>query len=211
MQTEIKLWKENNIDKCVMEFTCGGDSMGEVDFTLYDKDDNVVECDELINYFDSEVYREVEFYEVSDGHYMGEFGKVEITLEEDDEDENGGIFVYDKQAYGEWEETFTTEHYVEVNEKEKEVLSKLSNFNNSPWDNEININYKDDCMLSDEEEVLLNELLERIKDEAEEVEVDGKGDEQDEGRSFESDIEYENGKLLVNVSSRFYYTEESYD
>jgi hypothetical protein len=54
-------------------------------------------------------------------------------------------------------------------------------------------------------------MLERVRDEAEETEIDGKGEEQDEGRSFESDIEFEDGKLLVNVSSRFYYTEESYD
>lgn len=212
MQTEIKLWKELNISRCVMEFSCGGDSMNETDFTLYDKDDKVVICDELTDYFEDNVYKEVEFYEVSDGHYMGEFGQVEITLEEDDEDENGGIFVYDKQAQGEWEETFTTELYVEVSEKEKEVLGKLSNFNNSPWVRDTNINYKDDCIITEEEEVTLNTLLERITNEAEEVEIDGKGEEQDSSdRSFESDIEFEDGKLLVNVSSRFYYTEESYD
>ena len=212
MQTEIKLWKELNISRCVMEFSCGGDSMNETDFTLYDKNDEVVMCDELTDYFEDNVYKEVEFYEVSDGHYMGEFGQVEITLEEDDEDENGGIFVYDKQAQGEWEETFTSELYVEVSEKEKEVLGKLSNFNNSPWDRDVNINYKDDCIITEEEEVTLNTLLEKITNEAEEVEIDGKGEEQDSSdRSFESDIQFEDGKLLVNVSSRFYYTEESYD
>lgn len=212
MQTEIKLWKELNISRCVMEFSCGGDSMNETDFTLYDKDDKVVMCDELTDYFEDNVYKEVEFYEVSDGHYMGEFGQVEITLEEDDEDENGGIFVYDKQAQGEWEETFVGELYMEVSEKEKEVLGKLSNFNSSPWDRDVNINYKDDCIITEEEEVTLNTLLERITNEAEEVEIDGKGEEQDSSdRSFESDIEFEDGKLLVNVSGRFYYTEESYD
>jgi hypothetical protein len=211
MKTEIKLWKENNIERCVMEFSCGGDSMNETDFTLYDKSGEEVICDELTDYFEDNVYKEVDFYEVSDGHYMGEFGQVEITLEEDEEDEDGGIFVYDKQAKGEWEESFTSELYFEVSEKEKEVLNKLSNFNNSPWDRDMNINYKDDCIITEEEEVTLNTLLERVRDEAEETEIDGKGEEQDEGRSFESDIEFEDGKLLVNVSSRFYYTEESYD
>jgi hypothetical protein len=211
MQTEIKLWKENNIDRCVMEFSCGGDSMNETDFTLYDKDDNAVECTELTDYFESVVYDEVDFYEVSDGHYMGEFGQVEITLEEDDEDENGGIFLYDKQAKGEWEESFTGELYVEVSEKEKEVLDKLSNFNSSPWDSDMNINYKDDCIILEEEEETLNTLLERIKNLSDEFEIDGKGEEQDEARSFECEIEFDEGKLLVIVSSRFYYTDESYD
>ncbi len=211
MQTEIKLWKENNIDRCVMEFSCGGDSFNETDFTLYDKDDNAVECAELTDYFESVVYDEVDFYEVSDGHYMGEFGQVEITLEEDDEDENGGIFLYDKQAKGEWEESFTGELYVEVSEKEKEVLDKLSNFNSSPWDSDVNINYKDDCIILEEEEETLNTLLERIKNLSDEFEIDGKGEEQDEGRSFECEIEFDEGKLLVIISSRFYYTDESYD
>lgn len=211
MKTEIKLWKENNIERCVMEFSCGGDSMNETDFTLYDKSGEVVICDELTDYFEDNVYKEVDFYEVSDGHYMGEFGQVEITLEEDDEDEDGGIFVYDKQAQGEWEESFTSELYIEVSEKEKEVLNKLSNFNSSPWDRDININYKDDCIITEEEEVTLNTLLERVKDKSEETEIDGKGEEQDDDRTFESDIEFEDDKLLVNVSARFYYTEDSYD
>jgi hypothetical protein len=211
MKTEIKLWKENNIERCVMEFSCGGDSMNETELTLYDKSGEEVICNELTDYFEDNVYKEVEFYEVSDGHYMGEFGQVEITLEEDDEDENGGIFVYDKQAKGEWEESFTGELYVEVSEKEREVLNKLSNFNSSPWDREVNINYKDDCIVLEEEEETLNTLLERIGTLSDDFEIDGKGEEQDEGRSFECDIEFDEGKLLVNVSSRFYYTDESYD
>jgi len=76
MKTEIKLWKENNIERCVMEFSCGGDSMNETDFTLYDKSGEEVICDELTDYFEDIVYKEVDFYEVSDGHYMGEFGQV---------------------------------------------------------------------------------------------------------------------------------------
>lgn len=207
MQTEIKLWKENNIDKCVMVFSCGGDSMNETDFKLYDKDNNVVECTELTDYFEDKVYKEVEFYDASDGHYMGEFGQVDITLE-DNEDEDGEIFVYDKQAKSEWEESFTGNLCVEVSEKEKQVLNKLSNFNGSPWDRDVNINYKDDCIVLEEEEETLNTLLKRIGTLSDDFEIDGKGEEQDEGRSFECDIEFDEGKLLVIVSSRFYYTEE---
>jgi len=70
MQTNeaIKLWKELNIDRCEMEFSCGGDSMNETEYTLYDKEDNEVESEELADYFENEVYKNVEFYEVSDGH-----------------------------------------------------------------------------------------------------------------------------------------------
>ena len=210
MQTNdaIKLWKELNIDRCTMEFSCGGDSMNDTEFTLYDKDDNVVECEELADYFDNVVYNEVDFYEVSDGHYMGEFGQVEITLEEDDDEP---YFSYDKQAQAEWEETFSETMYVELSEKESEVLGKVSNINSSFMDRENNINYKDDCVITEEESNTLNELVERIYDMSDLFEIEGKGEEQEESRRFESNIEIEEGKLLVEVSASFYYTEESYD
>ena len=161
MQTNeaIKLWKELNIDRCEMEFSCGGDSMNDTNFTLYDKEDNEVESEELADYFENQVYKEVEFYEVSDGHYMGEYGKVEITLEEDDDEP---YFSYDKQAMAEWEETFSETMYVELSEKESEVLNKVSNINGSIWDNEPNVNYKEDCVITDEESQTLKELLEKI-------------------------------------------------
>lgn len=210
MQTNeaIKLWKELNIDRCEMEFSCGGDSMNETEYTLYDKEDNEVESEELADYFENEVYKEVEFYEVSDGHYMGEYGKVEITLEEDDDEP---YFSYDKQAMAEWEESFTDTMYVELSDKESDVLKKVSNLNGGVWDNEPNVNYKDDCVITEEEEQTLNELLERIENLSDEFEVKGRGEESEESRSFESDIELEEGKLLVQVSARFYYTEESND
>lgn len=210
MQTEIKLWKENNIDRCVMEFSCGGDSMSDTDFTLYDKDNNVVECEELTDYFENEVYKNVEFYEVSDGHYMGEFGQVEITLEEDDEEP---YFSYDKQAQAEWEESFTEDMFVELSEKEKEVLGKIQNINGSAWDNEPNVNYKDDCVITEEESNTLDGLLKKIQESVDNFEIEGKGEESEDGRSFDTldEINIENGKLFVEVSARFYYTEESYD
>lgn len=211
MQTEIKLWEELNIDRCVMEFSCGGDSMNDTEITLYDKDNNVVECEELTDYFDNQVYKEVEFYEVSDGHYMGEYGQVEITLEKDSDDPEEWYFGYDKQAQSEWEEAFSNTMYVELSEKENEVLKKIENINGSPWDSEINVNYKDDCVITEEESNTLDALLERIKTLSDELEIEAKGEEQDDNRSFQSDIEMEEGKLVVEVSGRFYYTEESYD
>ena len=213
MQTNdaIKLWKELNIDRCEMEFSCGGDSMNETDYTLYDKDDKIVDSPELNDYFEHEVYNEVEFYEVSDGQYMGEFGKVVITLEEDEEDENGGYFSYDKQALSEWEDTFFTDVNIKLSEKEKELLvTKVENINGGGWDNELNVNYKDDCVLTDEEEELLNNLLEKVRDEAENAEIEGEGEETDgENRTFESEIDIEDDTLVVSVGGRFYFTKDS--
>ena len=211
MQTNdaIKLWKELNIDRCEMEFSCGGDSMNETDYTLYDKDEKIVDSPELNDYFEHEVYNNVEFYEVSDGQYMGEFGKVVITLEEDGEDEE--YFSYDKQALSEWEDTFFTDVNIKLSEKEKELLvTKVENINGGGWDNELNVNYKDDCVLTDEEEELLNKLMEKVRDEAESAEIDGEGEETDgENRTFESEIDIEDDTLVVSVGGRFYFTKDS--
>jgi len=205
----IKLWKELKVDRCEMEFSCGGDSMNDTNFHLYDKKDNVIESEELTDYFDNEVYKNVEFYEVSDGHYMGEYGKVEITLEEDGVDD--AVFVYDKQATAEWEETSGGTMYVELSDKESDVLKKVSNINGGVWNNQPNVNYRQDCVITEEEDEILDELIERIENLSDEFEIEGRGEEADESRSFESDIELEEGKLLVQVNARFYYTEECND
>lgn len=213
MQTNeaIKLWKELNIDRCEMEFSCGGDSMNETDYTLYDKEDKIVDSPELNDYFEHEVYNEVEFYEVSDGQYMGEFGKVVITLEEDEDNEEDSVFIYTKEALSEWEDTFFTDVNIKLSEKEKELLvTKVENINGGGWDNELNVNYKDDCVLTDEEEELLNNLLEKVRDEAENAEIEGEGEETDgENRTFESEIDIEDDTLVVSVGGRFYFTRDS--
>ena len=82
---EITLWKENKIHECIMEFSCGGDSMNDYDFKFYDKKGKEIVCVELKDFFEDEVFRRVEFYVNSDGHYIGEFGQVVITLNDEDE------------------------------------------------------------------------------------------------------------------------------
>lgn len=71
---EIKLWKELGITSCTMEFSCGGDSMNDYNFTFYKTNNKKgknqpaviqIECQELTDYFDNQVFREVEFYEAA--------------------------------------------------------------------------------------------------------------------------------------------------
>ena len=98
MQTSneyIELWKKHNIGKCVMTFSCGGDSMNDTSFALYDNEDNEVQVEELTDYFESVIDNKVDFYEISDGHYLGEFGTVEITYDEEEDEED---FLYYKDA-----------------------------------------------------------------------------------------------------------------
>ena len=107
----IKLWKELRITNCTMNFYCGGDSMGDTSFVLSDENGDV-DCQALEDFFDDEVYRHVDFYVNSDGHYQGESGQVEIEL---NEDEDG--FYYSKSSTSEWSETETNIIDIELSPK----------------------------------------------------------------------------------------------
>lgn len=213
---EVQLWKDNNLDRCVMTFSCGGDSMNETEFVLFNNDNEVVVVPELTDYFENEVYNEVDFYEVSDGHYMGEFGEVVITFEEDEEMENGGYFSYYKDAKSEWEESLTEDFKIELSDEElKFVAEKVSNMNGSDWDGEPNVNYKIDCIVTDEEEDVIQKLLTRIDEEAHDYSFEnGEGEEQDEGSwntGDEEELELEDNLLTIYVTRRFYQTQPSED
>lgn len=217
MQTEndiIQIWKENNIEKCVMEFSCGGDSMGDTDFVLYDNEGNQVSNDDITEYFDHKIYDYVDFYEVSDGHYMGESGIVTITL--DDDGDGNPYFQCDKEAQSEFEESFFGTMEFNLTEVEVKLLEeKISNFNKSEWDSQVFINYKDDCVITDEEEVILNDLVKRIEEESFDFQIeDATGDEVGDDRSFDTGedgegLNIEDSVLQVRVGSRFFYTQDA--
>ena len=216
MQTEndiIQIWKENNIEKCVMEFSCGGDSMNDTEFTLYDNEGNQVSNDDITEYFEHHIYDYVDFYEVSDGHYMGESGTVTIELDEYDGEPS---FTFSKDAQSEFEETFSGTMEFNLTEVEVKLLvEKISNFNKSEWDSQVFINYKDDCVITDEEEVILNDLIKRIEDDSFNFEIeDATGEEVSSERSFDTGEDGEglnigDSVLQVRISSRFYYTQDA--
>lgn len=168
LQQAVAEWKKLNIVKCDMEFSCGGDSMNDYHFTFYDKDNKEVDSDLLDGYFDNEVYNEVEFYVNSDGHYQGESGYVYITFEEDEDNENGagGYFSYDKQAESEWNETYTEVGFCELTPEEVIFIKQKIQSIVGGQDGEA-VNYKGDCILTNEDEELLQSVVDKIQDYAE--------------------------------------------
>ena len=201
----IELWKKLDIQRCEMEFSCGGDSMNETDFTFYDSQDNQVDADELESYFEGEVYNQVEFYEVSDGHYMGEFGQVVITLEDEDDEP---FFQYDKQSQSEWEEREIEVMTYDLTDSEVKFLTEKVDSIVGGEDGQA-INYKTDCVLSDEEEELSEKLLQDIADAANEYDFqDADGEPQDwftfSTDTGEGEIEIIDNKLSVEVQRSFY-------
>ena len=154
----VQLWKELNVKFVDFEFNCGGDSMGDTTLNIYDKNDEIIDNAEIENYFEDEVYRNVNFYEASDGHYMGESGNVTITL-----DEENDVFDYEKSAISEWNEHTDFTEKINLTDEEVDFIEKyVSNFNGDMSEGNYNINYKVDFIQTDElvevEEVLLKKI-----------------------------------------------------
>ena len=218
-QEAVKLWKELGITECEMEFSCGGDSMNDYSFNFF-KGSEKIESDELNNFFEDEVFKRVEFYVNSDGHYIGESGKVIIELDEDYDDEEDYTFSYSKSAQAEFSERFTSVGEMKLTKKELEFLQKnVSNINGG--DGEINFNFKRDFILTDEDEKTLEELKDKVDTFAVEFEVegDGEGDASDWYSFTTSDEEndetpkltFEDNKLVLRVSREFYVYRDSAD
>jgi len=164
----IKLWKENNVKYANFEFSCGGDSMNDTTLIIYDTNGDVVNNNELENYFDNEVYHNVDFYEVSDGNYMGESGNVHICL---NDNEDG--FEYSKESESEWCEHTPFTEKINLTDEEVEFIDKyVSDINGNMSDGIYNINYGVDFVKTDELVEVEKNLMDKIQNYFENYEPD---------------------------------------
>jgi hypothetical protein len=159
----LKLWGELDVKEVHFVFSCGGDNMGDTHIEVYNSNDDLLESEnvrDIENYFDDVIYDNVHFYENSDGHYMGEDGKVVIMLDEDDNTE----FTYDKESQEEWCEHTPFTEVINLTDEEVEFIEKyVSDINTNMSEDDININYKVDFIQTDELVVVEEKLLEKIK------------------------------------------------
>lgn len=154
----IKLWKELKVDYVNFEFSCGGDSMNETSIQIYNESGMEIKCDEISYYIDDKVYLNVDFYENSDGHYQGESGNVEIRLSDDEEE-----LTYSKSSTSEWSERLKCVCRVKLDDKTIQFIKdKVLNINGDTDD--MSLNYKTDCILTDEEEMIVDELERKLLD-----------------------------------------------
>ena len=210
----VSEWKKLGIDNANMEFSCGGDSMSDYSFTFYTKNTSAVtgrpenievESELLISFFDLQIFDDVEFYVNSDGHYIGESGNVVITL---NDDEDG--FVYDKQSQSEWSESYEETIHIRLSNSEVEFIkNKILNINGGQ-DGDATFNYKIDCVITDEEEELIETLGKRLENECETYEFqDVEGEEEDwftwsTNQEVDDVIQFtEDDKMLVMVRRNF--------
>lgn len=160
----IQLWKENNVAEAVFTFSCGGDSMNDTEWAFKNANGDELKLDaELEDYFNDEVYQKVNFYVDSNGHYNGEAGTVTVELVELDEDEGEEpYFTYSKCAESEYSESHTETVEVPLTASEAEFIRKYVLNINGGNDENFVLNYKGDCMLTDDDEAILEGFKDSI-------------------------------------------------
>jgi hypothetical protein len=198
----IKLWKELGVDYVNFEFSCGGDSMNDTSIQIYDDKGSEIDCGEIRDYIDDVIYRKVDFYEASDGHYMGEAGNVEIRLSIDGEE-----LEYSKSSQSEWCERITSNLEIELEEKEVQFIkNKVLNINGGEGD--CTINYKVDCILTDEEEEIVDSIENKINDECRDFSPDTLNDCTDwyafTTNEQGDEIEFNDNALIVRIENEYY-------
>ncbi len=158
MENIIKRWKELNLENAVLDFNCGGDSMGDTTWYLKNKEGVDVNDEEIESWLDDEVYKRVEFYVNSDGHYNGEAGTVTVELENDE------TFTFSKSSLSEWTENVQNDIFIELTNDEIDFINKnVSNINGSN-DSDLVFNYKSDFIMTDKLEEVSKGLSEKIDD-----------------------------------------------
>ena len=196
----IELWKKLNVTSVDFKFSCGGDSMNDTEIEIYTKN-GVIVNDEIETFIDNEVYREVNFYEASDGHYQGESGVVEIVLEGEGEDED---FVYSKSSESEWSENFTEVVKVKLTDTEiKFIRDNIEQIMGE--DSRIDFAYKEDTFLTDEDEDFVANLHKKIENEIANYEPKVDEGELQDYNNFNTDdnegiVINDEGELVVEVN-----------
>lgn len=206
LEQSLKLWKKLMIDHCIMDFSCGGDSMNEFTFVFYDENKNVLHSEDITTldkFFDEEVFDKVHFYEASDGHYLGEFGTVHIELNDEGDD-----FIYTKEASSEYSEAVTEKFTFQLTDDEFDLLSeKISDFNGDS--SGLVVNYNLDCIITDKEIDILSNFENKILDFVVDVDFEhGFSEAQEESEMFECNVQDgldEEDKTIELIISRSYY------
>jgi hypothetical protein len=203
-QDAIQEWKRLGITSCSMPFSCGGDNMNEYSFEFNKAEDGkltTIESSELHNFFEDEVFRKVMFYECSDGHYMGEAGTVEITLNEDDDKP---FFDYSKSSESEWHESVTKFVKLDLTEEEKVFLKSKVRRIEGANDQETFYVYDGICLLNDDEIVIRENLSEKLSNIAYSYD-EWDGFDWDSDDSYRWEVNVDGGdEIEINITRWFY-------
>ena len=204
METMIKDWKEAGIGYAKFIFSCGGDSMNDCHFEYFTEDHDEIPSFEHETELEDILFKRVEFYVNSDGHYMGEDGTVTIELNEEEDD-----FYFSKEAEAEYCERITSEVTAVLTDEEVDYINKYAEDIIGGEDDNTDINYKINFIKTYELDEIEKSIFEKIDDVAGSFSpaVDG------EVRDFYSfsltndqteDIKIDGNELTIYVDNEYY-------
>ena len=207
----IQLWNELEITHIDFEFTCGGDSMNDTTLNIH-KGEEIIENGVISTYFDDMVYKRIDFYVNSDGHYMGESGNVLIELNNEEDD-----FDYMKSAQSEWCERITSDVEVELTDEEIEFVREFVRDINGGESEGANLNYKKDFIINEKRKELIDSIAEKVSNACDNFtpDIEGEGEINDwysyttnEDDITDSEVVIKGNKIIVKVSNEYYvYTD----
>lgn len=177
----IKIWKKLKVDVCEFEFDCGGDSFNDYRFDFKSNGKlikkgkkNGEDYQTLETYFDNAVFKEVDFYEASDGHYIGERGIVYIELNEEDDEPT---FTYLKTSVAQFDETISNIVMVKLNKNELNFIkNNVSSIFGEEGGGDCDFTYKRDFILTDSDERLIKVLSNKLFNSVTDVEIETEGE-----------------------------------
>lgn len=204
METMIKDWKEAGIGYAKFIFSCGGDSMNDCHFEYFTEDHDEIPSFEHETELGDILFKRVEFYVNSDGHYMGEDGTVTIELNEEEDD-----FYFSKEAEAEYCERITSEVAAVLTDEEVDYINKYAEDIIGGEDDNTDINYKINFIKTYELDEIEKSIFEKIDNVAGSFSpaVDG------EVRDFYSfsltndqteDIKIDGNELTIYVDNEYY-------
>jgi len=182
MKNIVYSWNSNKICSGIFHFKCEDDRMKETHwtFSMINENGDVEEFSpsdnpnfsSLVSDLTELVYKRVHFYEVSDGHYLGETGTVEVTIND------GGDISMIKSSMEHWSENLSINKDLDISPELGEFIFKkidqmesAGKLSGSRWQKLLRnsrqestlINYKQDCIITDKEGEMLSELVSRIE------------------------------------------------
>jgi hypothetical protein len=209
-QDAVQEWKRLGITSCTMQFSCGGDSMNDYSFEFCKDGVGKVESKELTDFFDNEVFKKVEFYDASDGHYIGEAGSVEIVLNGTGEEDDEYFFSYSKTSQSEYNESFTETIDVKLTEEEINFIeSKVLRIAGDEGTDPFCV-YKRDCILSKREMEIRDELGQKLNKIAQEHEFEEASGDAQEYYQWEINTDEMKANELRVSRSYVVYSENDY-
>jgi hypothetical protein len=187
-----ELFTSGKVDEIIWEYQAGGDSLNDYSSNFYLNGEEVkIEGIDVSDY----VLDVVDIAEASDGHYLGEFGTVIITLEDDE------LHVV-KDYQTEWNVSEDEVMYVSVSEKQIEILKKIKSFNISVREHSIDdIDFIEDLYITDEMNTAIDNIVENVIDKADDF-LNSLPDEIDEYRTItmEDGLEDDNLRFTLHYS-----------